>query len=407
MLLAILIVIPMVAFTRPDRPLDPELVGVLNPELEVGVIDQGFSLRYVRANIYSLIQFNELPGLGRRHDGFGDSFVNTVREIFDFSGHRYFIVEFHPFGYIIFDNRFTTVLEMSVDSASPFVNQNGALIYGGPTHYYIMPDAQPRNGYALFIHTVLGTEMLVNQEEMQVLRAYSTMMAHSVENTANETVLEESIMSSSDSINPFFITGTTIVDLSQWRVIANTDTSGFNQGGNCGYVAAALVVYYHFRVLGWNQFVSPILHLTAGRLNVNLVRGIQGNRPNSAWGPDVAGAMSQWSSAHGAGWLILGVPFNVLPANTLLLPSSSQIFNLIQQDRPVILFGEMRTAANNNLVGQGKIRHAIVIHGMDRHARLFSTDWYYVAHFGWGTSTNRVYFHDSVSNIFRGSAVFF
>ena len=115
--------------------------------------------------------------------------------------------------------------------------------------------------------------------------------------------------------------------------------------------------------------------------------------------------MSTWTNRysfiiHGGRW---GFIFNRLPGNCTLLPTASEIFDLIGADRPVILLGNMP-----DVRGSGKIQHAITLHGAQReYHSILNSDWYYWAHYGWGTSYNNVRIHDSISNMLKGAAVYY
>ncbi len=200
-------------------------------------------------------------------------------------------------------------------------------------------------------------------------------------------------------------TATTRADLTQYSVISNANTSGFNTEGNCGYVAGALIVWYHYKVLGWTGFVP------SGVFNNSLVKSIQGNRDNDTTGPDLQASLSIWSRDHGA----VNGTTETLPALCDLLPSASTVFELIRDNRPVILLGliyDPRTDSTSNVQsdiqgdGSGKVQHAITVTGVVKETSwLIFNDYHYWAHYGWGKEYNEVYVDESA--VTKGAAVYY
>jgi hypothetical protein len=308
--------------------------------------------------------------------------IGNIKQLSDFNGYVYYIVEFEPTGYIIFDNQFTTALVVNAYSASPYLSHYDNLIFAGAQQYYVL-SGQRVNGKYIFTHTVLDTEMIVGYDELLVLQEQSRIISMAVEQTAETALLHSAIDNQMNSSAP------SLIFLNNWQTIRNVNTSNFNQTDNCGYVAASLVVYYYFRHKGFNQLVHS-QHLTNGVLNRNLSLGIQGTNSPVTVGPEVALALSRWSSNNGA---------QSLPGGFTMLPSSSTIFGLINQDRPLILLGNMPDPS-----GSGKMLHAVTVFGVFWETTF---NYHYAVHYGWGPSHNYEWIHSSISQLLKAFAVYY
>ncbi|MCL2576217.1 MAG: hypothetical protein FWE33_07260 [Defluviitaleaceae bacterium] len=341
-----------------------------------------FELEYAQANINSLVRFANIPQELRERLGFNDKTISAVKQLSDFNGEIYYIVEFEPFGYIIFDNAFTLPLILNGDGISPYINLYDNLIFGGPTHYYVKPDMQPRNGDTLFVHTVLDTELVADAIEMQMLQQESRMIYEAVE-LSTEATLD----SSRSLVAP--LTTYSGAFLRRWTVIIEANTTNFNREGNCGYVAAGLAVWYHRQARGFNTFAR-------GGFNTGLIAEIQNGRPHTTIGPEVATALTQYARANGV---------NNLNAIAHIAPSSHYLFETIERDIPVVLLGRL---PDPNLGSSGKMLHAVTVFGVEwfRHS-IFSSDWYYFVHYGWGREYNNQVIHSSIATIQKGFAVHF
>ena len=224
-------------------------VWAIEDRVPIGDYDLMPSERPIFTNIDDIRSLSQrisdtLDSVERRNANFSDKIISNVKQLSDFSGNTYYIVEFEPFGYIIFDNRFTAILELNAWAESPYLNKYYGLIYAGATQYYIKPTIQPRNGDSLFVHAVLGTELVVSPTELKLLQDASDSMYEAISKSVEATLHEEAALKESNGVAPLAI-HRRIVDLNQWWIITGADTGGFNQGGNCGYVGAALVVWYH------------------------------------------------------------------------------------------------------------------------------------------------------------------
>ena len=371
-------------------------------------------LSYIMENIYSLIDFEALCMIAERREmNFSDNTVSKIKRVYDFNDYTYFIIEFSPCGYAIYDNDFTQLLEFNARAQSPYLNYDDGLIYAGATQYYIKSIKSGQNSNltsakqfdidaAVYTHSVLGTEIVMDDDTKIFLKEQSANMAEAIESKKNTiSMLEDSYSINAAEATEYY------ASLRNYTSITNANTTGFNTSGNCGYVAASLIVWYHYDVLGWSDFVP------GGRYTISLVEDIQGDRADSTYGPDIQNALSWWSYSHGA------VAENrwqeTLPALCDLLPASESIYNLIDDDRPVIVLGLVPenprdfTGIAGTYMGRSaneKVDHAITVTGVVKVVNsAINVDYNYYAHYGWGTAYNDVYISESV--ITKGAAVYY
>ena len=344
---------------------------------------------------------------------YGERTINAIKQLHDFAGNAYYVVEFAPYGFTIYDAAFSVALEMNAVAKSPWYGLSYNLIYGGLTHYYVKAAVQPRSG-SLFIHTVLDTPLLASDEGMLDLITYSNeragVIAGYAERRAEERQAQES--HAPVAIAPFAYyhyilnhPNGRFSEVSNRWLIRGLDTAPgghqFNRTGNCGWVSAAIIVYYQRRVRGWN-------HVAPGGFNRQLVSNIQGTRNCATWGPDIARGIREYIQWRGG---TQGVSYWLTPiANPLF------IHDRIREDRPVALLGLMDNPDPPTKKGQ-VMAHAVVVHRAERTVhrnwlgvRSFSNFFFYV-HLGWEkTGPNNMDFNNhrmSAASIIIGSIVFF
>jgi hypothetical protein len=171
------------------------------------------------------------------YQSFGDSALGVelldIRQLVDFASNIYWIVEFAPHGYSIYDSTFEIAVELNKDAISPWNGLVGQLVYGGATHYYIKPYKQPRSGI-LYQHVVLGDELHVSLDDNAGLIEQSNEMSNNLDNALQQNI---SLPTSRGTTKQ----STKIADQNK---ILKANTNGFNTNGNCGYVSSALLVWY-------------------------------------------------------------------------------------------------------------------------------------------------------------------
>jgi len=320
-----------------------------------------------------------------------DYTISEVKRLEDFAGNPYILLEFYPSGYAVYTNDLSIRLIRNFAATSPWYGFTEGLIFGGAAQYFIKPAVQPRMG-ALFIHTVVDRDLRVTPNELEVLVEHSDEMNDRIA----ESRLEERVASRWTTNNGF-----QAVEVSNRHILLTADTvdsngRDFNQNGNCGYVAAALLVYFARGQRSWWDFAPQ-------GLTNNLVHQIQGNRNNGSTASDVAGALRGYFNSIGSrarveSWY-----------SPLANPMS--IFDRIRDNWAVGLFGML---PHEGIKPPGSIitviAHAVVVH---RATREYSRDWLGIrtyrnynfrVHYGWGERHNDIEINASATPI--GSKVF-
>lgn len=91
---------------------------------------------------------------------------STVKQVTDFAGNGYTVVEYSPVGYFIFHNESGKYVEYAERALSPYCGYEENLYYGGPTEYYV------KYGETYY-HTVL--------DDVQISSIFESEMAASSE----------------------------------------------------------------------------------------------------------------------------------------------------------------------------------------------------------------------------------
>lgn len=338
-------------------------------------------MSYVENAIDSIIDIDYLKQIAQMRDICFSPISYNVKQLNDFNDCVYYIVEFTPTGYAIFDDSFTQILEFNARALSPYTTYSSNMFYAGAGEYYV----QPEDGASdTLVHPVTNDVVVLDIEMNELLKSKSQEMSTSIRQMVNSRLSH----TSSDCTYTQSTASTQYVSLSEYSSITGCDTTGYNTSGNCGFIAASLIVWYHYDVLGWTDFVP------GGIYSKSLVTAIQGDRNDITYGPSIQDAMSTWSFDHGAvaanGWQ------ETLPAIIDLAPTAAKIYNLIDDDRPVALVGKTPSASeltssstvklSNISSARCSIDHVITITGVQK----IDSDYYFFAHFGWGTAYNDV-----------------
>lgn len=340
-------------------------------------------LSFVEQNIDSLVKIDELTCIAQRRNKTFLPQHYSVKQLVDFNGYIYYVVEFDPVGYAIYDNQFANILEFNADAISPYYEYIDNIIYAGAGEYYVKSASV--DSCDVYRHTVQNSEIHMDDATKAYYQKLSTSISSAVESDAIQKMNESSNLILDASSDNY-------ASLRKYTSITDRDTTGFNTDGNCGYISGSLIVWYHYDVLGWTEFVP------GGVYSEDLVTAIQGDHPNNTMGPGLQTALSDWSYNHGAvdGWQ------ESLPALYDVLPSGSKIFKLIKENRPVALLGKVPSSTElDTYAVNGTTSHVITVTAVEK----LSSSYAYFAHFGWEKKYNDVYITDSV--ITKGSIVYY
>jgi len=350
-----------------------------NRALELSRAESDFNTRRVQeAYTYALLNERFYTALIRQLPEFNNKVASAVKRLTDFNGFEYVLVESKPRGYIIFDQALTAPLLANPDAVSPYFGLYHNLIFGGVANYLFKPQIQPRGNNTLFVHTILGSDIFVDEEQMQLLREDSMYRQNIIERESAQSL-----------ISPFFLVQNQFIHVSHAYYIRDMITSGFNTTRNCGYVAAAMLVRYWANRRGVPQLMQGF------SWNRNLVLAIQNGRVDSSWGSCVDSALTDWSIARG---------INNMPGRHWFVPTSNYIFTRVQNDRPVILFGMLPDVEKEK--SNATVAHAVVVHAAGRTVTLgIPGGHFFHVHYGWGNQHRNVRITPGVLG--RGSIAYF
>lgn len=331
--------------------------------------------------------------------------ITAVKELSDFGGYNYFVIEFAPAGYLICDNQFLYMIEMGESAPSPYEGEQGNLLYLGPQEYYTMPSVQPRNGYK-FEHTVLG--QAVETENLELLQNRSTQMHDiAIQKQERQLQYEQQMASLSQEQQNLSraSSGTRTAQLkNQWFLkdsdrnynYNNGQTWNWEFGGNCGYVAASMVIDYWADTKGYTNLMPADKYWYGRNAEYReeegkaFVKEIQGIAPGPTIGLDVQLAMSIWAGKRGYG----------LSANILFKPAKEIMYGLVASDRPVIMGGYFVNPETGK-----RIMHAVTIHKVTKWEQcvlgihIAYADYVYWVNFGWDPENNSIGIESSFLNL--------
>ena len=149
--------------------------------------------------------------------------TKTVKYLQDLYGKKYVLEETNSSGYAIYDDS-NTCVEYSQTATSPYKNFSSNLYYLGPTHYY-------HKNEGLFYHTISGEtkkfeERLTFTQTSKRLNSFSPKIKKQM------------------YTNQFY--------LHNYKCIRDIKYYAYNNEGTCGYVAAALALYYCYNEYSTN-----------------------------------------------------------------------------------------------------------------------------------------------------------
>lgn len=307
-----------------------------------------------------------------------DIVVGQIKEVKDFAGNRYTLVECEPTGYFILHNASGQYMEYTMESDSPYLNVSGELYYGGPMQYYVRKEGT-------YIHTITFTEFTESDEFLDSLREESSHIHSSILTCKNEKVVaflnDASISSGFENLTdvnmPQAKTGTNYWVTSHSYI---KDTLKYTFGyycpkgsnGICGYIAANIILlYWNFRgEITLPGEYSSTREISNAKLTLALHQtGKDMGYGDGTWAQPMVNILNKFCKK------------NALPQNANWAVGCTGITTQIRKyKRPCILFGNLPNAGN----------HAVVAYGYN----TYENTWYdtFVCHYGyWGKSAIHIY----------------
>lgn len=300
----------------------------------------------------------------------------TTKQLYDFSGNSYTLVECVPTGYLIYSDSAGELVEYSASSPSPYLNIQGDLRYLGPAQYYSLSEN-------ILTHTITAEQL--TSVDFSYLQSLSCSLNEEMLSIKNENVLNyitKTTNTRTCSINALGYTFT-CVNNGQWFYDRSYNFGYFcpaNSNGVCGYVAINLLLGYYDTFTNLScvhpSYMSPKSDGTARYMvGSSLTEEIYAlkdrfNLTDSIAGPGAKKLMNGYLGDRGLSQSARYTIFGGFNGKTI----KNYIIN---NERPVILFGSLRSPENGGLVD-----HAVVVYGY-KDGGYGVNNVGLLAHFGW------------------------
>lgn len=307
--------------------------------------------------------------------------LDNITTIYSFSGSEYILAEYKPTGYIIYDSESGTFLESSASAISPYVNISGDKYYGGPNEYYY---ETKDNDIITYTHTIYGDIIQENNLEpyVEACTEMDILLSESPNNMVLSYIREGGSLKSKASVYSSEVNGMTYVkNYSFFTKLANCGYTSINGNGICGYIAAGILLTYD-AVVNYYPTVNSLYYSKSS----SGAYSISTSFPELLYDVGV-------SLGYGTSTTSVAIHYTVeeylkdkgitASHTSLYTPfaTNSNIRGKIDDDRPVIWFGNIASNSHNSMTN---IQHAIVVYGYEYG---FWSGTAYVAHFGWTGAT--------------------
>lgn len=314
-----------------------------------------------------------------------------TKDLLDFSGNAYTLIECEPTGYMIYHNASGQFVEMSATGPSPYVGFDTNLFYGGPTEYYVLENS-------MYIHTVVDEVYNENvasdvfQESCDIANEYflsdpATAVLQYIEQGIPTLAsgLAESRASTLSVDAPTYITNAYCISNCE----TESEMSYFGMNA-CGYIAAAMLLL-------WFRDTIDSNYLTVNNSNGYNYVTIKNYYPVFNGDPDTyydgrtfSYNLWRWHSEFGKsdyenGYYITAagdiaktiesyLSYKGIRCNNTvdLLPSTATVISRLDTfDRPYILFGNLQPVDES----RPNKNHAVLAYG--------HWNGYILCNFGW------------------------
>lgn len=298
--------------------------------------------------------------------------ISAYKSMQDFNGNPYVLIECEPVGYLIYHPESAQFVEYAADSPSPFLGIEGDLLYGGPTQYYYKKaDGSYQN--------TLERERVLAAEDLQSLASQSDYLQKELIKQSDTAALEYTqkrfvSRAAAASTQTFYIT--------QSSKLSGLDKCGYycppGSGGICGYIAAAMMLYY-YDVTGHRDVMDDKYYynyngkkLSAEFTKVLLQVGKDLGYGDSTTSVTIHYTVKEYLKRRG------------ITSNTDHTSRYTPLFTfgtiglLLESNQPVIIFGNLYSPSHGK-----NINHAVLAYGY--HATVTGNKilFQFIVHFGY------------------------
>lgn len=292
--------------------------------------------------------------------------INMIKNLKDFAGNEYKLVECLPTGYYIIHPESGIVIESSPSAKSPYDGFDSNLYYGGPTYYYVKSQGD-------YVHTVLDTVLDNNKfaETVATCNVVNNELISQININVTNYIDGNSsnlpLITDKASGNDYWVTNYT------W--FKNLKSKfGYMYGGYCGYIAANLILKY-FDDRGKIDLPSPYNTVNSTALTQELIDiGDDLGYGAGTWAYDIADVINEFCSQQ-----------NILEEASWAIGVAGLNTEIKSNKRPCILFGNLDAAGN----------HAVVAYGYNDYENSgYNT---MICHYGWNGNYSEIHVYGGTS----------
>jgi len=280
------------------------------------------------------------------------SVMKTVR---DFAGNSYIVAEFQPTGYVIFNVDTGIFTEYSALSDSPYLGCTGnELYYAGMGQFYT------KQGNSLV--NILTKESAKEETVRALFAPYCTQQFELLEGNKNDEVAKYVSKKTSNYAPPKAVTEAYVTYSNR---LINLYDPGYRSGNVCGYIAAAMVLYY-YRSSGRRNIADSNDYFTDanGYYNIKVALTnylvdslrVQLGLPTGTHANHIKTLMSNYIRIY---CTRMGLSQSGISHDTWYVPLTAQIEAGINGYKPVIIFAGLLSSPTLGIT----TNHAVLAYG--------------------------------------------
>lgn len=302
--------------------------------------------------------------------------LTTIKTVYDFVGNPYTVAEFEPTGYAILNKETGIFVEYSATSDSPFLGYDDNLYYAGIGMFY-------KRDYEM--NTIdLHTGKTISKEDITILKAQCMEQYNKLKQNSYEAV-NDYLTKKISAYQPRAASASSETYVSSSSRLSNLHDPGYITRGDgvCGYIAAAMILYY-YKSSGRRNITESADYTTINgkyyiqkRLTNYLVDQlrVQLGLPLGTHANQIKTLLSNYIRIYSNR---VGISQSGIEHNTWYVPITGLICSKISSNKPVIVF-----AGSLNKPGGGlTTNHAVVAYGY-RYISLPNRPNELIVHYGW------------------------
>lgn len=293
------------------------------------------------------------------------SFVSTTSfAIEDLEGNKFILEEGKSGGYAIYDSISGVFIEKSDDGLNPFKEySNEVCIYLGPMNYFI------RKGESFYsIYDDLTISYKYVEEVQKIFSSQLTQARNQIDTAFSKTSNLDLMITNNTNAERSYI---------PYSQYVSTTEHSENTKGNCGFVAASLILNW------WDQSQKWCIPSKYRESNGNLVRKTRSHDNKY----DLAEHLVYLNGGDNSSWALPVRDTLIKYCEEVNVSASSSYYigkiglmGEINSGKPAILFGALPSL---NEEGK-KITHAVAVYGTENH-------WWgknFIVNYGWNSSSS-------------------